>query len=194
MEGAKVVTYFYKHYVNDFRAQLQSLLLNYTAKFPSYEIIFTGHSLGGALAVHATADTLLSGWNQDKTVTLYTLGQPRVANIEFLQSFANMTSGWYRLVHNRDIVAHIPPCIPNLSSSCYKSGSIFPVYLYHSAEEIFYNEDMSAYKECSLENGEDPDCSNSLFTISPFDHMKYFGIDVGHIHERNLTSVEQILK
>lgn len=70
----------------------------------------TGHSLGGALAVLATvklnlqSDILANG--------VYTLGQPRVGNAEFIAAFNGSFGGRaFRFVNNNDIVTRIPPWI-----------------------------------------------------------------------------------
>jgi len=62
-------------------------------------IWFTGHSLGGALAVLA-ADRYGDGNG------LYTFGTPRVGDAQFAGQF-RVTA--YRVVHHRDIVTRIPP-------------------------------------------------------------------------------------
>lgn len=60
---------------------------------------FTGHSLGGALAVLA-ADRYGNGGR------LYTFGAPRVGDAEFADRFG-VTA--YRVVNHRDIVSRVPP-------------------------------------------------------------------------------------
>ncbi len=55
--------------------------------------------------------------------------------------------GIYRVVHNRDIVPHVP----------------FEFIKYaHPPNEIFFDENMKNYTICS-ESGEDPKCSNQFF-------------------------------
>jgi hypothetical protein len=48
-----------------------------------YDLIFTGHSLGGALASLAAAQTRVEGLRRSEQITLYTFGQPRIGNYEF---------------------------------------------------------------------------------------------------------------
>ena len=45
--------------------------------------MFTGHSLGGALAVHAAMDVLITDIRPDSEFKIYTFGQPRVGNKKF---------------------------------------------------------------------------------------------------------------
>ena len=46
-------------------------------------MIFTGHSLGGALATHAAMDIMLEEFISSQNIKLYTYGGPRVANPEW---------------------------------------------------------------------------------------------------------------
>lgn len=70
----------------------------------------------------------------------------------------------YRIVHNRDLVPHLPP----------------HVEYNHVAYEIFFNENMSEYKVCN-ESGEDPTCSNKFFPeYTTNDHNFYF-VDLGKV-------------
>ena len=63
------------------------------------QVIFTGHSLGGALAVVAAARSKYVG-------EVYTFGQPRVGNRKYSKQ---VKSKVYRFVNNNDIVPRIPP-------------------------------------------------------------------------------------
>ena len=84
------------------------------SQYAGYDITFTGHSLGAALTIHAASDFILNGWNQNRKVRVYTYGQPRVGNPAFNNGFRSKVTDAYRLTHNKDIVAHIPPCIPGI--------------------------------------------------------------------------------
>ena len=64
-------------------------------------IWMTGHSLGAALAT-------LAGDRYKNTQAVYTFGSPRVGDAVFSE---NYKTPCYRIVHNRDIVARIPPPI-----------------------------------------------------------------------------------
>jgi hypothetical protein len=62
-------------------------------------LFYTGHSLGGALAV-LTASL-------KKPEAVYTFGSPRIGNSEFVEKTKHLRI--YRVVNPRDIVAGIPP-------------------------------------------------------------------------------------
>lgn len=62
-------------------------------------IWITGHSLGGALALLAAARV-------EGIQGLYTYGAPRVGDHEFAAAFPVRS---FRMVHNNDVVPHLPP-------------------------------------------------------------------------------------
>ncbi len=65
----------------------------------------TGHSLGGAVAVLASA-RLHAGGRRVKG--LYTFGQPRVGNAAFAEAFGDRVVNMVRFVNNEDIVPRVP--------------------------------------------------------------------------------------
>lgn len=70
------------------------------------EIIFTGHSLGGALA---TIGSLYYKYKYPEiTVSCITFGSPRVGSKQFVDIFNNKIDNSYRFVNDNDPV----PCIP----------------------------------------------------------------------------------
>ena len=184
VKGGKVFDYFYAHYVNGFRDDVLNKTQEITQKYPSYKLVFVGHSLGGALTIHAAADIILSGLANNTEVVIYTYGQPRVGDSKFNEAWMPKVTEFYRLVHNRDLVSHIPPCLRGLSARCSKDG-IFPFYPYHAAQEIFYDKEFQAHVYWSDTDGEDMQCSNKIFKNSIDDHTHYFGIGVGQFHKNN---------
>lgn len=53
IKDAKVFDYFYNHYLNGFRDDFISTMKGILDTYSSYGVVFTGHSLGGAMTVHA---------------------------------------------------------------------------------------------------------------------------------------------
>jgi subtilisin family serine protease len=70
------------------------------------QLIFTGHSLGGAMATLALSDSVLK-W---PTAPAYTFGQPRVGREDFA-SFAcsNFGDRLFRIVNDDDLITRLPP-------------------------------------------------------------------------------------
>jgi triacylglycerol lipase len=71
----------------------------------SQRIFVTGHSLGGALAVIATAHLSQDPAIADRLAACYTFGGPRVGDLAFGQL---VKAPIYRLVHAADIVPRLP--------------------------------------------------------------------------------------
>lgn len=70
---------------------------------------FTGHSLGGALAVLASA-TILFQTKIKGFAGVYTYGQPRVFDPQLAKHFNKFAGKYcYRMVNNNDVVARVPP-------------------------------------------------------------------------------------
>ncbi|KAF3056271.1 Mono- and diacylglycerol lipase [Daldinia childiae] len=72
---------------------------------PSYKIIFTGHSLGGAVATVAAGYARDQGYELD----LYTYGSPRVGNQAFVDFVTAQPGGEFRVTHLDDPVPRLPP-------------------------------------------------------------------------------------
>lgn len=70
----------------------------------------TGHSLGGALAALAAAAWTFA--RREPVNGLYTFGQPRVGDLEFVRNFdAHLGNNTFRVVNNLDVVTRVPPRI-----------------------------------------------------------------------------------
>ncbi len=74
---------------------------------------------------------------------------------------AKKLDGIYRVVHNKDLVPHVPFDLPGFD-------------YHHPGYEVFFNSDLSVYKVCNI-SGEDKSCSNKFFPdFDPNDHDHYF--------------------
>lgn len=71
---------------------------------PTYKIVTTGHSLGGAIASLAAAALRNNGYD----VALYTFGAPRIAGSKLSSYITNQPGGNYRVTHWNDPVPKIP--------------------------------------------------------------------------------------
>ena len=146
---------FYTSSINIIGQTLASVL-QLTAKYPTSNIIVTGHSYGASCAQLISLELL----QNNITSSVYNFGQPRIGDDAF-SDFANknLDGNLFRFVHNRDMVPHTP------------------MYNYkHSCLEIFENENNSIII-CSNTNCEDPSCSMqySLTQTNTHDHSFYLG-------------------
>ena len=75
-------------------------------KYPNYEIIVSGHSLGGALSTLFGFE--LSKEIQNK-ITIYSFASPRVGNLNFKKKFTERKNlKHFRVTYKRDIVPSFP--------------------------------------------------------------------------------------
>jgi len=89
------------------RAFVMSKVSDLIKKHPDYEIVVTGHSLGGAIATLAAG--FLSKEYPNITVRLITYCQPRVGDINFARALYKMPKlSGVRYIHYNDPVPHAP--------------------------------------------------------------------------------------
>eukprot|EP00128_Syssomonas_multiformis_P012886 Colp12_sorted_trinity150504_noHs@6127 len=155
--NAQVHQGFYKDYIA-LRDQILQAYESAKQRYPSFSVISTGHSLGGAMATLCGLD-LYTKYNED--VKLFTYGSPRVLAPE-LASWVTSRLTHYRLVNYNDIVPHVP----TQTAMNYR----------HVAQEFWLQKD-GTMKVCDM-SGEDPNCSLtiSLIGTSVTSHLNYFGI------------------
>jgi hypothetical protein len=134
---------FYNSYVKLVKKGLLEAIQEASNANPEYGIIFTGHSLGGAVANVAAVSYRRQF--PKATVSLYTYGQPRVGNSHYADYLDQQLPANFRVVHQKDIVPHKP--------------TYFIGYR-HSGTEIWYKDGMAGdYSVCK---GESNFGSNSL--------------------------------
>ncbi|TPP41537.1 Lipase (class 3) family protein [Leishmania donovani] len=105
---------FYASYMS-LRQQTRDAVLKLIRKGPTYEILATGHSLGGAMALLAAADLQerlnnLESSSDLKPVPVYTFGAPRVGNAAFAEWVDSLLAkgAKYRITHAGDPVVLVP--------------------------------------------------------------------------------------
>ena len=157
--GCRVHEGFYHTYLEIRDTILNSARILF-AKYPTSKKLVTGHSLGGALAVHASIDIIKNFGPIDE---FYTYGSPRVGNLEFATHSNTLVKGSFntRITHYKDPVPHLP----------LESWGFF-----HVDREVYYSQDNSEFTVCIP--GEDDQCSNSMLDIFVGDHLNYMGKDM----------------
>lgn len=71
-----------------------------------YNIYFTGHSLGGALAIVAAADFVARyEW---KNVCCMSYGSPKVGNLNFARMYNDLVPNSFRIINDTDIISRMP--------------------------------------------------------------------------------------
>ena len=138
---------------------------------PTYELIFSAHSLGSSIifiALQIQLDIDINTYHNNKhNYHIITFGSPRLGNKEFAKNISPLINNM-RFTHNRDIVPHMPLAIP-----------LFPFM--HLDGEYFENE-YGIIKPC--EGYESANCSNqySLYETNTQDHMYFNNHYLGCIY------------
>jgi len=141
LRGATVHQGFYNAYLSIAR-QVNLAAKSLLANCQHCHIYVTGHSLGGAIATLAAADL----YSLSPDLSVYTFGSPRVGDLAFASYFDKIIPDTFRVVHNQDLVPHIP--------------QRFLGFRHVSREVWYYQEAGGSFKLCN--GGEDDACSNSV--------------------------------
>lgn len=155
--GCKVHKGFYKAQ-QDVYSIVQKYVVDLMAKFPTYTVLITGHSLGAALASLTSLSLLADGSVPSSRLRLFNFGSPRVGNDNFAAYASSTLLDHNRVTHHKDIVPHVP---------------MHEFYTHMNGE---WYEDDSGIAECS--GYEDPKCSYQWHITSTADHLIYLGLDV----------------
>uniref|UniRef100_A0A1I7YIJ9 Lipase_3 domain-containing protein n=1 Tax=Steinernema glaseri TaxID=37863 RepID=A0A1I7YIJ9_9BILA len=186
--GMGLVDKYFFHALDSTWSYTESFLMH--AATQHHSVVFTGYSLGGALASLSAAKAVKLGLRPPYFVSLVTFGQPRVGNSIFANNHNRLVPNSYRIVHNADIVPHLPPC---RDKGPYGCDSTDLRRAYHHGTEVWYKNDMSGgsnYIICTRSD-EDEHCSNSYGTeFKANDHLHYFGHMVSSYGLHNCTDVE----
>lgn len=87
--------------------EIAEIITETMAEYPEYQLVVTGHSLGGGLG--AMIATMLR--NDGHNVDLYTFGQPKIGGKDiskYIQNQAPAHGQNYRVTHDNDIVPQLP--------------------------------------------------------------------------------------
>jgi hypothetical protein len=126
-----------------------------------YEVVVTGHSLGGAVATLASVDIKKS---VGSNTFLWTYGCPRVGNPDFATWFPTGANIIHvqRVVNWHDVVPHTPNEWQGFR---------------HIPQESWEQKNPQEFIVCDPNNGEDPNCSDSVVVTSVSDHLDYYGLE-----------------
>lgn len=114
----------FSSFVKNNGPQVVAEMIKLKKKYPKYQIVVSGHSLGGAMALLCGIELRLLGFD----TLLVTLAGPKVGNAELVKfanhlfktdktvrhinkhkSFETLDVGYVRMVHKHDIVPLLPP-------------------------------------------------------------------------------------
>ncbi len=169
-ENIKISHYFLSLY-NDFKQDLFSAdNLKEIRSHLDYQVIVTGHSLGGAVA-SIIAFAIKKEKKFTNNLVLITYGQPRTGNYYFADYVTKNVDKIFRIVRKGDIVVTIPPYTPILG----ETNSY-----YHIGGMIVLNEEMDEFTQCEYNRFEGHTGICEYEGGLDFDtyHCKYFSPNV----------------
>ena len=168
--GSQVHSGFYTAYTA-VRTQVISAVKNLLdAHGVNTPILFTGQSLGGALATFAIIDVKRT-LKPLGTLRFYSFGSPRIGNDVFTDYFMNLFPSVYqRVTHYTDVVVQIPPRQMGFN---------------HAGNEVWYFNDQGLeHKICENNAGalESTRCADSyIFTTGIEAHLNYLGRPISNM-------------
>lgn len=137
-------------------AYIQENLLALLSDYPSYSVIVTGHSLGGAMATLTALD--LTNILTNNPLRLFNFDSPRVGNMNFAAHTSDVLKDRNRVTHKRDIVPHLP----------------WHRRFVHISGEWY--EDENGIHQCT--GYEDPNCAYQWYWLSVDDHLVYLNLQI----------------
>jgi predicted lipase len=154
------VHYGFQHSYEQHAAKVWSSLSSLLVQYPSYKLVITGHSLGGAMATICAMDLVYN--RKIKTLPfLVTFGSPRVGDLQFSQAFSKMyTDRSWRVTNQHDIVPHVP-----LERMGFEH---VPLEVWLDTNTHFYIASTSVV--------EDPSLSDSGVHLSVLNHLNYLQV------------------
>jgi predicted lipase len=155
------------------KLDIRDPLISLVRAYPNYSLVFTGHSMGGAIATIAAVDALhpdgyLRHLKHPSEASIYTFGQPRTGNRAYVKLLNSMgLKQVLRVVNSTDPIPHVPALIQGYT---------------HHLKEVFINEEgESWFCDDVFRGGEDRNCAR-LITPRYYNfsnHFYYYKIGLG---------------
>ncbi|RIA95885.1 Alpha/Beta hydrolase protein [Glomus cerebriforme] len=180
-KDAKVHTGFYQAFLET-QSDVFNEVQNLHKQHPDFKVLYTGHSLGGALTLLSALDLVQNSTSfiPNKNFFVVTYGQPRVGNSVF-SKYVDKTLKVTRVTNGDDPVPHLPPQ--------------FVGYEHHSGELWISDPEKSTSAFVTCNGPEDPKCSDSVAVnqLNANFHMgPYFGVSMRACNAINQQSLNQL--
>ncbi|KXN65575.1 alpha/beta-hydrolase [Conidiobolus coronatus NRRL 28638] len=152
----------YQSTAEDLNKYLMAMLDN--PQFKGYKVVFTGQSLGGAVATIHAVDMAHKVKAKGFDIELYTYHSPRVGNQAFVDYTISQDITIARFTNRGDLVSHVGP---RQYDYVHVPGE------FHSDSSDLFG---LTFHECSQEYDEDPACGwKEIMNIWLLDHIAGFG-------------------
>ena len=142
---------------------------------PDYEIIFTGHSLGGGTAGYFAFLEEYNkqySFNNNNRIVVINYGAVRFGNGDLVDYLSDRTH-FFRVVRKGDFVPHFPFCAHSTENACKKINKSFchsgRLYLIDNDQDYIYHCDFDYEEPVDIDN-----CKNKLSLLFVERHLNYF--------------------
>jgi hypothetical protein len=141
--------------------QTEIALVNSMRQFPNYQVVFTGHSLGGAIAELMAFKLAKAGVIRYENINVYTYAQPKVGNSAFASYVNSQPWTYMRITSFGDPVPTLPPSILGFE---------------HNEYNTFINSNGQTIMCTSAES--DPNCITPPIYTNANAHGYFWGIKI----------------
>ena len=145
----------------------------------NYQVIFSGHSLGAAVAANMLVMSSLKNYiTKEKNLPiLITFGQPRTGNKLFVEKLNNFTEMIIRNVNYKDLVPQIPIYYQNNTNTYVHSGG----ELYINGSDLNINYTNTIFIDNDFEDEQSMSYLDLIgnAVTNYYKHAIYYGVEVG---------------
>ena len=107
--GGNVNPFFSNAFNLLWNAGVKDAFLTLKNKYPDYNVLVTGHSLGAGEATICAGTISSLKYADPSKILLMVFGSPRVGDQAFVNAYPKLVSEAYRVVHRNDLITQIPP-------------------------------------------------------------------------------------
>jgi len=159
-------------------------------KHPDFEVVITGHGMGGAMASLCGYELEMSrAFTHSNRRRFITFGQPRVGNCHWARKFNQIFPEAIRVTNGADPMTRIAPCHadPRTQKCIEIKDRKKKLWAFHNPTQVWYEHGMPSLSSkqsgdftiCRGDNwGEDDYCRSHPLGFSMKDHRHYFGVNV----------------
>uniref|UniRef100_A0A1I7UUC4 Lipase_3 domain-containing protein n=1 Tax=Caenorhabditis tropicalis TaxID=1561998 RepID=A0A1I7UUC4_9PELO len=167
--GGRMVAIYSIMYKNILDFGFDSCLEKAIERFPTYSLLVTGHSLGGAMATVFSLHVAMK--YQNKQTRLYSLSAPRSGDETFVKLLRKHVYEEFRVVRDGDFVPDSPFRVSQTIETAH-----------HNSFEIFYGSHMAVDNYVICDQPETEYCLKGSWWKKPVAHMYLFDQNFYNYH------------
>ncbi|CAL2032279.1 unnamed protein product [Caenorhabditis brenneri] len=167
--GGRMVAIYSRMYKNILDFGFDTCLEESVKKYPTYSLLVTGHSLGGAMATVFSLHVAMK--YPQKETRLYSLSAPRSGDETFVRLLKQYIFEQFRVVRDGDFVPDSPFRVSQTIETAH-----------HNSFEIFYGSHMAVDNYVICDQPETEYCLKGSWWKKPVAHMYLFDQNFYNYH------------